>query len=103
MVALIAEYAPVLTTAGGVRYRARALGATMPDGRWYGWLEFEPLAAGPVLETPRETTQPNRDALSYWALGLTPIYLEGALDRTARTATLTVEPEFIHLVRRIPM
>ena len=31
--------------------------------------------------TDRETTQPNLRALEYWATGLTPAYLEGALDR----------------------
>jgi hypothetical protein len=29
----------------------------------------------------KETSQPNRDAIEYWALGLEPIYLEGALAR----------------------
>jgi hypothetical protein len=99
MVEVFAEYAPVLTTANGLQYRARALGTDMDDGRWKGWLEFEPLAEGPVLQTPDETTQPNRDALSYWAFGLTPIYLEGALDRALRAAGLTLEPEIAHDIR----
>src|SRR5438034_8917388 len=30
----------------------------------------------------RETTQPNRDDLVYWATGLTPVYLKAALTRT---------------------
>jgi hypothetical protein len=35
----------------------------------------------PVLVTQQETSQPNRAALEYWADGLEPIYLEGALAR----------------------
>ena len=35
----------------------------------------------PVLRTDQETSQPNRSALEYWADGLEPIYLEGALAR----------------------
>lgn len=37
-----------------------------------------------MLRTARETTQPNRDAIAYWAAGIEPIYLEGALKRTLR-------------------
>jgi hypothetical protein len=51
---------------------------------WYGWLAFLPLDDGPVLETDRETTQPNRDALGYWASGLEPLYLDGAFERASR-------------------
>jgi hypothetical protein len=34
-----------------------------------------------VVPSARETTQPNRVDTEYWATGLTPIYLEGALRR----------------------
>jgi len=37
--------------------------------------------SGTAVRTPRETEQPNRDALVYWAEGLTAAYLEGALRR----------------------
>jgi hypothetical protein len=33
------------------------------------------------LLTEQETSQPNRTAIEYWALGLEPIYLEGAFAR----------------------
>jgi hypothetical protein len=49
-----------------------------------GWIEFDPVAepAGVhTRRTPRETTQPNRVDTEYWATGLTPVYLEGALAR----------------------
>jgi hypothetical protein len=65
----------------GTAYRAKACGSPMPDGMWQGWLEFEPMAGGEVVRSPRETTQPNWTDTEYWASGLTPIYLEGALRR----------------------
>ena len=68
-------------TAGGVPYRARACGREMADGRWEGWIEFDALDKSDVLRSGRETTQPNRTDTAYWATGLTPVYLEGALDR----------------------
>jgi hypothetical protein len=53
----------------------------MEDGRWQGWVEFLPPRGGRVLLSGRETIQPNRADLAYWASGLTPVYLEGALGR----------------------
>jgi hypothetical protein len=52
------------------------------DGTWEGWIEFHPTDSNhPILSTEQETSQPNRTALEYWADGLEPIYLEGALAR----------------------
>jgi hypothetical protein len=52
------------------------------DGTWEGWLEFHPNdVSQPILRTDQETSQPNRAAIKYWADGLEPIYLEGALAR----------------------
>jgi hypothetical protein len=34
-----------------------------------------------VRRSQIETTQPNREALAYWASGVEPVYLEGALGR----------------------
>jgi len=65
----------------GMRYAVRVSGAERADGTWMAWLEFHPTA-GPVRRTDRETSQPNRDAVLYWATGLEPIYLEGAFDRS---------------------
>jgi hypothetical protein len=65
----------------GVIYTARACGREMPDGRWEGWIEFEPSDGSATIRSPRETTQPNRVDTAYWATGLTPVYLEGALHR----------------------
>jgi hypothetical protein len=58
-----------------------AYAAERPDGTWQAWLEFTPEDSGPTLTTGQETSQPNRQAIVYWASGLEPIYLEGALGR----------------------
>jgi len=80
------------------KYRAQACGAPTPDGLWEGWIEFEPLDGGPPLRSPRETTQPNGRDAAYWASGVTPIYLEGALRRalnpTVRREAAPAEPLF---------
>ena len=61
-------------------YQAKACGRERDDGLWEGWIEFENSESGAVLRSARETTQPNLADLKYWATGLTPVYLEGALD-----------------------
>ena len=64
----------------GARYRAQVTGR--PDGHiWEGWIEFVAFDGDDRLRTPRETTQPDRAALVYWATGLSATYLEGALRR----------------------
>jgi hypothetical protein len=77
-------FAEQVTDAAGTTYRAVVQGAAREDGMWEGWLVFEPLAGGDPLRTGRETTQPNRDSLEYWASGLEPTYLDGALSRALR-------------------
>jgi hypothetical protein len=81
MAEVLVEYPDVVINQGGKRYIARACGAAVPSGLWQGWLEFTELATGHVLRSGRETTQPNRVDTVYWATGLTPVYLEGALRR----------------------
>lgn len=65
----------------GAAFSVRACGREGPRGLWEGWLEFIPNDDSPVLRTALETTQPNRADLDYWADGLRPVYLEGALER----------------------
>jgi len=73
-------------------WSARACGRKL-DGHWEGWIEFIPVTAGySPIRTPPETTQSDRRALVYWAEGLTPQYLEGALER-ARTRPAVVAAE----------
>jgi len=63
-------------------YIVRICGQERVDRTWEAWLEFHPIDTGkPILGTDQETSQPNRVALEYWADGLEPIYLEGALAR----------------------
>ena len=64
-----------------VWYRPRAFGDRQADGTWDGWLVFFPIAGGPAIASDRETTQSTFAALTRWSTGLTPVYLEGALDR----------------------
>jgi hypothetical protein len=66
----------------GTQYLARVCGRERDDALWEGWIEFVNISTGTVLRTVRETTQPNLTDLKYWATGLTPVYLEGALART---------------------
>lgn len=68
----------------GRQYRAQACGRERDNGQWEAWLEFEDLTTGETLRSQRETTQPNRADTVYWATGLTPVYLEGAIDRIVR-------------------
>src|SRR5262245_1530581 len=44
------------------------------------------------MQTARETTQPNLADLEYWATGLTPIYLEGALNRALDEPPVILDP-----------
>ena len=60
------------------------MGAEPEDSQWEGWIRFQPSGGGKALTTDRETTQPNRQDLAYWAKGLTYFYLEGALARARR-------------------
>ncbi len=65
----------------GQRYDVRICGRQRPDGTWIGWIEFVAADSAEGLRTGRETTQPDLDALRYWAGGLEPTYFEGAFNR----------------------
>ncbi len=80
MAEVIHDYG-MIRTADGASYHVRACGSEMDASRWQGWLEFAPLDGGPTLRSSRETTQPNRGDLVYWATGLTAVYIEGSLNR----------------------
>jgi len=81
---VLLEYLNAVTSEGGKNYTARACGSETGAGRWQGWIEFVPLGEGDPIRSGRETTQPNRQDTIYWATGLTPVYLEGALRRALR-------------------
>jgi hypothetical protein len=81
MAEVLVEFNDVITAEDGTQYAARAVGAGGDSGNWHGWLEFTDLATSQTIRSGRETTQPNRTDTVYWATGLTPVYLEGALER----------------------
>jgi hypothetical protein len=80
---------------GSTVYHASAYAERQDDGTWHGYLVFTPAGGGRTVVTPRETTQSRRDALSYWAGGISPVYLEGALERA-----IALQPE-VQLERRL--
>jgi hypothetical protein len=81
----IEKYTSLLRDEQGVNYSIEVYGEATSSGLWEGWVEFQPLdAPAPVLRTERETTQPNRQSLEYWASGLEPLYFEGAFARAYR-------------------
>ena len=69
-----------VTGKDGTLYRARVFADHRGD-LWAAWLEFVASAGGASRRTDVETTQTSRDAVIYWATGLEPVYLEGALAR----------------------
>ena len=77
----VQQYTPILSTATGEQYVARAYTDRQPGGLWEAWLVFFSLTTGAVLATDRETTQGRREYILYWASGLSPTYLLGALER----------------------
>ena len=81
MAQTLIRFDTLVTHRDGRRYRAQACGRERDNGQWEAWLEFEDIETGEVLRSQRETTQPNRKDAAYWATGLTPVYLEGSLDR----------------------
>jgi hypothetical protein len=66
-----------------------------PEGLWEAWLVFFSLSTGAAIATDRETTQGKREHVLYWATGLGPTYLQGALERA-----LDRRPE-VQLARRV--
>ena len=81
MAEVLVEFDAAFPGPGGANYAPRACARAADDGRWEGWLEFSDLETGVVIRSARETTQPSRDDVMYWATGLTRVYLEGALAR----------------------
>jgi hypothetical protein len=78
---LVQAYAPIVRTGTRERYVAHAYMARQSGGLWEAWLVFFSLKTRSVLATDRETTQSTREHVLYWATGLGPTYLQGALQR----------------------
>lgn len=87
MAEVLVQFETMLPGPSGRTYLPRACGREEDEGGlWEGWIEFVPSDGSDVLRTARETQQPNRDDLLYWATGLTTVYLEGALRRALEPA-----------------
>jgi hypothetical protein len=79
---VLVQFDTRITGPNGSRWTPRACGRAQAGGLWEGWIEFEPAnPSDRALRTSRESMQPNRDDLMYWAQGLSQTYLEGALKR----------------------
>lgn len=82
MPVILVKFDEPIRDAAGITHFAQAVGRKREDGLWEGWLEFIGLTESPPsFQSGRETTQPNRADLEYWAQGLSKVYLEGALAR----------------------
>ncbi len=67
---------------GDLIYTAHVMGMRREDdGLWEGWIEFVLSDGTATLSTGRETVHSTLQALRYWATGLEPTYLDGALAR----------------------
>jgi hypothetical protein len=84
MAEVLVEFTDPVADSDGITYTARACGSEVDNGHWHGWIEFVPSDGGEPVRSGRETTQPNRTDTLYWATGLTPVYLEGALERALK-------------------
>ncbi len=98
MAEVLVDYENTISDADGSRWAARACGRK--GDLWEGWIEFAPLdLERKPIRSGCETTQPSREDLLYWATGLTPVYLRGALTRAleaplARPTPRPVKPHF---------
>lgn len=99
MAEVLVRYTSVVRGNDGKFWIPQACGGVAKDGLWEGWIEF--VSDENAIRTGRETEQPNRDALMYWAQGLTSAYLEGALARATTTRTVIPrEPRDLHVSPR---
>lgn len=93
MTEALLEYENTIEDPEGRSWIAQAMGAERSDGTWVGWIRFREVDGDTLLETDRETTQPNRPDLVYWTTGLTYFYLEGALARARSASDRASAPE----------
>lgn len=79
---ILVSFDESIARSDGVEYFAQVMGRERNDGLWEGWLEFAPVeGSAERVRSGRETTQPKRRDIEYWAQGLTRVYLMGALER----------------------
>ena len=96
MAEVLVEFDAAFPGSDGANYAPRACARVGDNDLWEGWIEFSDLDTGAVIRTGRETTQPTRDDMMYWATGLTRVYLEGALARALGPEPV-LEPLRVHV------
>jgi hypothetical protein len=85
---LVHAYTLPVRAANGRFWLAQAWAAKQNGAAlWRGWLVFLPQDDGTPIWTDTETTQGNLASIRYWARGLQPLYLEGALARALEGRT----------------
>lgn len=100
LVHMVHRFEHAVVSTAGDRYDALVYASERSDHTFDGWLVFLPQGGGRALPTDRETTQPSLETIAYWAGGLTPVYLEGALARAiALTPEAVLERRAIALAR----
>jgi len=81
---IIHTFADAYVDGGGATYVVSVVAAQRTDGTWIAWLQFA-TPGGASMRTGRETTQSSAEQVKYWAEGLQPTYLDGALERAKRS------------------
>lgn len=80
MAEVVHECVHRVTAPDGREYRVSVL-AEPREHVWIGSIEFRSMSDSSVLRTGEETSQPTKEDVIYWAEGLEPVYLDGALRR----------------------
>ena len=96
---LLQQFERPFVDRNGDLYTVFLFGSSPPHDTWKGWLVFERRRDGRRFTTPIETTQPNREAVLYWATGLEDTYFEGALERAQRP----LDPSHPHFAAPQPL
>ncbi|HJW93950.1 MAG TPA: hypothetical protein VJ901_10045 [Thermoanaerobaculia bacterium] len=81
METLFQQFERPMTDGAGDSFFVFVQGRSRPHDTWEAWLVFERQRDSRRFSTPVETTQPDANAILYWASGLTGTYLQGALER----------------------
>jgi hypothetical protein len=81
---LLQQFEHRVSDRDGETYDVFLYGRSRPGDTWQGWLAFERTSDGARFTTDVETTQPNAEAVLYWATGLTEAYFDGALARARK-------------------
>jgi ATP-dependent Clp protease ATP-binding subunit ClpX len=87
MIEQVRVYSYVLSVGARRQFVACAYADRMPAGPWEAWLVFYALEPEPPRVGDRETTQQTLGDVGRWAATVTPVYLQGALERVLGRGT----------------